>query len=115
LSFICWADQWKSAKPLEEKIYFLFWSSWLKWFQQHNWRYWDAWIVNTRWLKLALSFKKHKAWVQIRIDELISKEQVTAKEIEQLLGRLNHAGFIIPMARHFLGRLQEVQYAAEQY
>jgi hypothetical protein len=37
------------------------------------------------------------------IDETLQKTRVGAKEIEALLGQLNHAGFIIPMARHFLG------------
>jgi hypothetical protein len=31
-----------------------------------------------------------------------------------LLGCLNHAGFVIPLSRHFLGRLQQAQYAAEK-
>jgi hypothetical protein len=32
--------------------------------------------------------------------------------METIIGRLNHAGFIIPMARHFLGRLRTAMYAA---
>jgi hypothetical protein len=48
------------------------------------------------------------------IDETRQKTCVEAKEIEVLLGRLNHAGFIIPMARHFLGRLREALYATRQ-
>jgi hypothetical protein len=42
LSFICWANQWKNAKPFAEKIYFLCQSSWLKWLWQNDWRYWDG-------------------------------------------------------------------------
>jgi hypothetical protein len=40
------------------------------------------------------------------------KDLVTHKEMETLIGRLNHAGFIIPMACHFLGHLWTAMYAA---
>ena len=31
--------------------------------------------------------------------------RVTAKELESTIGRLNHAAYVVPIARHFLGRL----------
>jgi hypothetical protein len=37
------------------------------------------------------------------IDDTQQKTRIRAKEIKVLLGQLNHVGFIIPMARHFLG------------
>jgi hypothetical protein len=70
-----------------------------------------GWVIDTRRLQIELPFEKYTAWTKM-INDLMHKDRVTAKDIEQLLGRLNHAGFIIPMARHFLGRLREAQYAA---
>ena len=70
-----------------------------------------GWIVDTRRLLIALPANKFKAW-SASIGELLQKDTVTHKEMETIIGRLNHAGFIIPMARHFLGRLRTAMYAA---
>ncbi len=70
-----------------------------------------GWLLDTRRLQIELPEDKYKAWIQT-IEDLLQKDRVTYKELEQLLGRLNHAGFIIPLSRHFLGRLREAQYAA---
>jgi hypothetical protein len=70
-----------------------------------------GWIVDTRRLLIALPANKFKAW-SASIGKLLQKDTVTHKEMETVIGRLNHAGFIIPMARHFLGRLRTAMYAA---
>jgi hypothetical protein len=68
-----------------------------------------GWTIDTRWLTIELPYNKHKAWMQV-IDETWQKTCMGAKEIEAVLGRLNHAGFTISMARHFLGRLRKALY-----
>jgi hypothetical protein len=72
-----------------------------------------GWILDTWRLQVALPNNKYIAWIHM-IDKILQQERVTASEMESLLGRLNHAGFIIPMSRHFLGRLRQAQYAAEK-
>ena len=36
----------------------------------------------------------------------------TASELKTIIGRLNHVGYILPTARHFLSRLRKLQSAA---
>jgi hypothetical protein len=70
-----------------------------------------SWIIDTHQLLIALPENKFTAW-SASIGKLLQKELVTHKEMETIVGHLNHAGFIIPMARHFLGHLQMAMYAA---
>ena len=39
------------------------------------------------------------------LTQLISNGSISSKELESLIGRLNHAAIIIPVPRHFLNRL----------
>jgi hypothetical protein len=70
-----------------------------------------GWIIDTRQLIIALPRNKFVAWTNA-IKTLLNMDKVTHKELETLIGRLNHAGFIIPLAQHFLGRLRKALYAA---
>jgi len=70
-----------------------------------------GWILDTRRLQISLPPNKHRAWTN-SIDTTLAKVRVSHKELEELIGRLNHAAFIIPMAHHFLGQLRSAQYAA---
>jgi len=70
-----------------------------------------GWILDTRHLLISLPPNKHRAWTN-SIETILAKDWVSHQELEELIGRLNHAAFIIPMARHFLGRLCSAQYAA---
>jgi len=72
-----------------------------------------GWLIDTRRLTIELPINKHRAWTAA-IRELLSKDMASYKELEELIGHLNHAGFIIPLARHFLGRLRAAQYAADR-
>jgi hypothetical protein len=72
-----------------------------------------GWIIDTLRLLIVLPDNKFKAW-SASIGELLQKDAITHKEMETIIGHLNHAGFIIPMARHFLGRLWMAMYAASQ-
>lgn len=70
-----------------------------------------GWMLDTRRLMIELPENKYAAWTR-SINAILQQERVTHKELEELLGRLNHAGFIIPLSKHFLGRLRHAQYAA---
>jgi hypothetical protein len=47
------------------------------------------------------------------IETILLQPTVSGEDLEQLLGWLNHMGFIIQLARHFTGCLWEAQYAAK--
>jgi hypothetical protein len=72
-----------------------------------------GWLIDTRRLTIELPVEKHWAWVGTIID-LIGQDLVSHKELEQLIGHLNHASFTIPMARHFLSHLHTAQYVASR-
>ena len=63
-----------------------------------------GWELNTRALMINLPDSKHTAW-QNDIDYFLASTLVKAKELEQMLGRLNHVAFIIPLMRHFLNHI----------
>lgn len=64
-----------------------------------------GWTINTRSLLISLPNDKHIAWSS-DITDIMTSTTCTRKELEQLIGRLNHASLIIPMARFFLGSLR---------
>ena len=40
---------------------------------------------------------------------MISGKSSSGDKIRKLVGRLNHVGFVIPAARHFLGRIRNFE------
>ena len=65
-----------------------------------------GWEVNTRRITVSLPPDKHEAWtLEIQSMQSRPNRRVTAKELESTIGRLNHAAYVVPNARHFLGRL----------
>ena len=64
-----------------------------------------GWHFNTRLLLISLPENKYIAWSK-QISDILSDGRVKAEDLEVLIGRLNHAAQIIPLARHFLSRLR---------
>jgi hypothetical protein len=64
-----------------------------------------GWLLNTRKLIVSLPDDKFIAWSG-DIDEVIKARQVPRDALESIIGRLNHAAAIIPLTRHFMGRLR---------
>ena len=60
-----------------------------------------GWEINTRIFQVALTTEKFEAWTK-SINDILESREAYHKDIDTLIGRLNHAGFIIPHARHFL-------------
>ncbi len=63
-----------------------------------------GWILDAQRLLVLLpddKDDKFHEWLQT-IDSLIKAYAVSATELDTTTGRLNHAGFVIPLARHFL-------------
>ena len=60
-----------------------------------------GWEIYTRKFQVALTTDKFEAWTK-SINDILESREAHHKDIDTLIGRLNHAGFIIPHARHFL-------------
>ena len=65
-----------------------------------------GWIVDTRRFIVALPHDKHMSWTQA-VDRMLTHRHafVTTRDLETTLGRFSHAAYVIPYARHFMGRL----------
>ena len=79
-----------------------------------EWKMILGWIVDTCHLQIELPANKHTAWTTA-IHSLLTADRVTFKELEKLLGHLNHASFVIPLACHFLGWLRMAMFAAQKW
>jgi hypothetical protein len=64
-----------------------------------------GWEMNTRRLLVILPFDKFVAWTS-DISNVIRTQRVTLGGLHTLVGRLNHALYVIPLSRQFLGRLR---------
>ncbi|KAI2489344.1 hypothetical protein MHU86_25257 [Fragilaria crotonensis] len=65
-----------------------------------------GWVINTRNFTVSLPGDKHRAWTNdIRRMKEKPGRRASSKDLEALIGRLNHAAFVIPNSRPFLGRL----------
>jgi hypothetical protein len=65
-----------------------------------------GWEMNTRLLLVILPFDKFVAWTA-DISDAIRTTHITLGKLTTLVGRLNHAAYVIPLSRHFLGRLRQ--------
>ena len=73
-----------------------------------------GWIFNTRTLTIELPSNKRIAWSN-SIKSIIKQQRVDQSELQSLIGRLNHAATLIPMARHFMGRLYSIEQQSKKY
>ena len=67
-----------------------------------------GWLLNTRDLTIALPPEKVTGWTKA-IQDIIDKGSATYGELRSLIGRLNHVGYVVPGARHFLGNLRKLE------
>ena len=65
-----------------------------------------GWRLDTRRLILALPDDKFKAWTE-DIVNYGTKGYCRFEELNELVGRLNHAAYIMVVTRHFLSRLRQ--------
>jgi hypothetical protein len=73
-----------------------------------------GWVVNTRSLVISLPSDKYKRWSE-DINKMISSGKSSNELLESTIGRLNHVAVIIPMLRHFLGRLRHAFFRSSQH
>lgn len=64
-----------------------------------------GWSMDTWRVFLSLPTDKFDAWMN-DIQHISDKGKTTLGNLETTVGRLNHAAYVIPLARHFLNRLQ---------
>ena len=64
-----------------------------------------GWLLDTRRLLISLPEDKHRAWAD-DLSQIIKEGRTTLEALEQMIGRLNHAAYLIPLSRHFLNRLR---------
>jgi hypothetical protein len=64
-----------------------------------------GWLMNTRKLLVQLPDNKLKNWTAA-IKRILKTGKVSPKELDTIVGRLNHAAGILPVARHFMGRIR---------
>ena len=66
-----------------------------------------GWLLCTRSLRIYLPQDKELAWT-LDINRMLKAETVNTKELESIVGRFNHIGYILPIARYFLNRLRHL-------
>ena len=68
-----------------------------------------GWEIDSRRFKVKLTKDKFDVWSK-SISTIISSSKTNHKSMETLEGRLNHCGYIIPLARHFLHSIRNLTY-----
>ena len=64
-----------------------------------------GWSINLRLLIIALPRDKYLVWSQ-DISLVIKSKKITYKDLDTIVGRLNHAAQALPLARYFLNRIR---------
>jgi hypothetical protein len=75
-----------------------------------------GWNIQTRSMQIALPTEKFDKYAR-QIREIIAnpKKAIDKKELESLVGRLQHVASIIPASKHFMGRLISAQIRAKRF
>ena len=64
-----------------------------------------GWRIDTRRLLIALPDDKYTAWVA-DLNAIKTTGRCQFKELDRVVGRLNHSSYVVPITRNFLGRLR---------
>ena len=64
-----------------------------------------GWFVDTRLFRIFLPLEKANEWIH-SIKSIVKANIVNKTLLESTIGRLNHAGYILPQARYLLNRLR---------
>ena len=67
-----------------------------------------GWVFDTRRLLVSLPVNKLNCWTNEIFDIIVASE-ATYKQLDTIVGQLNHVGDIIPTARHFLSRIRNLK------
>jgi hypothetical protein len=64
-----------------------------------------GWLLDTRRLLVSLPDDKYSAWASM-IENIIKNKGCLKEDFDTLEGQLNHAAYVIPLARHFNTRIR---------
>ena len=64
-----------------------------------------GWIIDFRKFTISLPIDKLKDW-SYDINTCLKNKKCKVKTLESLIGRFNHAGYILPFGKYFLNRLR---------
>ena len=64
-----------------------------------------GWLLDARRLLVSLPDDKYSAWLST-LETIIEKKGCMKEDFDTLEGQLNHAAYVIPLARHFLTRIR---------
>ena len=67
-----------------------------------------GWLYDTRRLLISLPDDKYINWSN-DIATMRKEKQTSYSDLDTLIGRLNHVGYVIPSARHFLSRIRQLK------
>ena len=73
-----------------------------------------GWIIDTRRMRISLPKLKAFRWIS-EIDNLLTSKKSKHKDLESILGKLNHAAFLIPLSRYFLNRIRHTESLAKKF
>jgi hypothetical protein len=65
-----------------------------------------GWLIDTHRLLILLPDNKFTAWMD-DLQRFLRHQRCSHEDLDTLVGRLNHTAAIIPLSRHFLGRIRE--------
>ena len=65
-----------------------------------------GWRLNTRLLEISLPDDKYRSWSADILWKLREAGHCLTKELEMLVGRLNHTAYIIPISRHYVSQIR---------
>ena len=73
-----------------------------------------GWNMNTILFKIFLPMTKAIDWIQtIKVE--LNKNKIKVTNLESLIGKLHHAGYIFPQSRYFLNRLRHLLERCQKY
>ena len=73
-----------------------------------------GWEIRTRQFCIYLPIEKAQEWIH-DINSILEVKIVSSKTLEKTIGRLNHAGYIIPQGWYFLNQLRQTLTKSKQF
>jgi hypothetical protein len=64
-----------------------------------------GWLYDSRRLQISLPSEKYLAWSN-QLKDLLKRKRSNHIELKTLVGRLDHAAGVLPLARHFMERIR---------
>ena len=72
-----------------------------------------GWLIDARRFLISLPWDKFTTWI-ISLQVMKSDLRVFRESLRTMLGRLNHTAYVVPLVRHFLGRLYQALAVAKR-